>query len=67
MKGANKMKTEFINRVISECIVDTKQYRYIAVYTNNGNEQWVEIHRIPLKSLDTTDTINGWETVKIIK
>ena len=61
------MKTEFINRIISERVVDTKQYRYIAVDNHNGSEQWAEIRRIPIESLDTTDTINGWKTVKIIK
>lgn len=67
IKGANKMKTEFINRIISERIVDTKQYRYMAVDNHNGSEQWTEIRRIQIENLDTIDAINGWETVKIIK
>lgn len=49
------MKKEFIEKVIREGIVDTKDYRYIC----KGNT----IKRLPIASLDTTTAIDGWETV----
>jgi len=52
------MKKEFENRVIQELLVDTKRYRY--VYDGMKNE----IKRLPIKYLDTTSAIDGWETVK---
>ena len=58
------MKNAFYDRVIREQIVDTKQYRYIAKDCYNADEQWVEIRRLPIKDLDTTNAIDSWETVK---
>jgi len=52
------MKKEFENRVIQEFIVDTKRYRYM------HDEMTNEIKRLPIKYLDTTSAIDGWETVK---
>lgn len=57
------MKSEFIERVIREGIVDTKTYRY--VYKCFADH--AEIQRISISSLGTTDAINGWEVVKVIK
>lgn len=67
MKGERTMNSNFYNRVIREQIVDTKKYRYIAKECNGADEQWTEIRRLPIESLDTTAAIDGWETVKIIK
>lgn len=61
------MTKDFINRVIREGIVDTKNYRYIRKDMNNATEQWLEIRRLPLSALDTTAAIDGWETVQVIK
>ncbi len=57
----------FIDRVRAELIVDTRTYRYVAKECNNAEEQWLEIRRLPLDSLDTTEAIDGWETVVTIK
>lgn len=53
------MKKEFLNRILYEGVVDTRKYRYIA---NNPGDSIV-IRRLPIKDLDTTATIDGWETV----
>lgn len=57
------MKKSFIEKVIRENIVDTRSYRYHAVCLPDR----LEIRRLPIVSLDTTDAINGWETVLTIK
>ena len=57
------MKKSFIEKVIRENIVDTRSYRYHAVCLPDR----LEIRRLPIASLDTTDAINGWETVLTIK
>lgn len=57
------MKKEFVERVIRERIVDTKDYRYVVEECSGFNEQWLEIRRIKLADLDTTAAIDGWETV----
>ena len=57
----------FIERVQAERIVDTRQYRYVAKECYNADEQWLEIRRLPLDALDTTEAIDGWETVAKIK
>jgi hypothetical protein len=57
------MKKEFIEKVLRELIVDTKQYRYIRKDCSDAAEQWLEIRRLPLTGLDTTAAIDGWETV----
>ena len=44
-------------------IVDTKLYRYI--YKDFGDH--ADIQRLPLRLLDTTEAIDGWETVKVYK
>lgn len=49
------MKKDFIGKVISDGIVDTRKYRYIV---NDG-----KIMRLPIKDLDTTVAINGWKEV----
>lgn len=58
---------EFIERVRTERIVDTRVYRYVAKECYNADEQWLEIRRLPLSALDTTEAIDGWETVVTIK
>lgn len=47
------MTKAFIERVITESIVDTRKYRYIV---KDG-----KIMRLPIKYLDTTAAIYGWE------
>ena len=49
------MTKAFIERVITESIVDTRKYRYIV---KDG-----KIMRLPIKDLDTTAAIDGWEAV----
>lgn len=61
------MTQKFIDKVIREGIVDTKIYRYIRKDMTNATEQWLEIRRLPITDLDTTNAIDGWETVRIIK
>lgn len=47
---------KFINRVISERIVDSTKYRYIF--------DGVMIKRLPIELLDTTAVFTRWEVVK---
>lgn len=51
------MTKQFLKRVITESIVDTKMYRYI-YNTGNGN-----IERLPLGKLNTTYALTDWEVV----
>ena len=53
---ATKMKKEFIERIIREGTVDTRNYRY-RVFEG-------EIIRLPIEYLGTTAAFGGWETVK---
>ena len=55
------MTQEFINKVIRESMVDTKQYRYVAFEQNDLDHQYQVIMRMPITSLETTDAIDGWE------
>lgn len=56
------MKKEFVDKVIKNGVVDTKKYRY--VYSASAEK--AEIRRIAIGLLDTTATIDGWETVKVV-
>jgi len=49
------MKKEFLNKVLKEGAVDTKNYRYIS--RNDG------IYRIKLEYLNTTAAYTEWEKV----
>lgn len=51
------MTRQFLKRVASESIIDTKKYRY-TYNAENGN-----IERLPLEKLNTTDSITDWEIV----
>jgi hypothetical protein len=53
------MKKDFIEKVLRERIVDTKQYRYVAK-VKDGKQY---INRLPVADLDTTSAIDGWKTV----
>lgn len=57
------MKKTFRERVLKEGMVDTKKYRYIAKEQRNYEKQWVEIWRIPLASLGTTETCANWQVM----
>lgn len=57
------MTKNFEQKVIREGIVDTKAYRYI----RKEYADRMEIQRIQISKLDTTDALDGWETVKVIK
>ena len=56
------MKKEFADKVIKNGVVDTQKYRY--VYSASAEK--AEICRIAIDLLDTTATIDGWETVKVV-
>ena len=57
------MTKAFIDRVLKERIVDTRNYRYIVAECYNVDEAWGEIRRLPINDLDTTAAIDAWETV----
>lgn len=59
------MTKAFENRVKKELTVDTKTYRY--EYECITNQGIAVIKRLPVKELNTTAAIDGWETVKIYK
>lgn len=54
------MKKDFEEKVIRLGVIDTRKYRYRFV----GSPSAPRIERIPLKDLDTTAALNGWEVVK---
>jgi len=49
------MKKEFLNKVLREGVVDTKNYRYVCRYDG--------IYRIKLEHLNTTAAYTEWEKV----
>lgn len=49
---------KFLEKVLHDQIVDTKQYRY------RVNESIGYIERIPIEYLDTTKALEGWELVE---
>lgn len=55
------MTKQFLKRVITESIVDTKMHRYI-YNAGNGN-----IERLSLEKLNTTDSLTDWEVVGNVK
>lgn len=55
------MISNFLRRVVSESIIDTRKYRY-TYNAGNGN-----IERLPLDKLDTTEAISSWGIVGNIK
>lgn len=55
------MISNFLKRVVSESIVDTRKYRY-TYNAGNGN-----IERLQLNKLNTTEAISSWEIVSNIK
>lgn len=57
------MKNSLIDRIRRELTVDTRNYRYNVRTVNNSTEQYDVIERLPLKWLDTTRAIDGWEIV----
>lgn len=58
------MTKQFIEKVLNERIVDTKNYRYIAKVRCDGTQ---EIKRLRIEDLDTTNAIDGWETVQVVE
>ena len=59
------MTKAFESRVKKELTVDTKAYRY--EYECIINQGIAVIKRLPIRDLNTTAAIDGWETVKIYK
>ena len=58
-----KVSKKFIEKVIANGSVDTKSYRYIVKDLPDRQE----VRRLPICQLDTTDAIDGWETVWVIR
>lgn len=61
MSNRNAMKNltkKFIEKVLHDRIVDTKNYRY------RVNESTGYIERIPIEYLDTTKALEGWVQVE---
>lgn len=56
------MTKTFEDRIYSEGIVDTRNYRYAL----KEKEDHHEIIRLPICWLDTTRAIDGWESVREI-
>lgn len=51
-------RKKFLEKVLHDRIVDTKQYRY------RVNESTGYIERIPIEYLNTTKALEEWEQVK---
>ena len=60
------MTKAFINRVMHDGTVDTRNYRYIVTEEHDSDKQWAEIKRLPIDKLETTAVLTDWETVKRI-
>jgi hypothetical protein len=54
---------QIIQKTLTERIVDTRTYRYMA----KEFADHTEIIRLPLAALNTTAAINGWEKVAEIR
>lgn len=65
------MKKEFIQKVLREGAVDTRDYRYVSGVVQDAGKQYRAIKRISRDALGTTSALNdksdhnpfGWETV----
>lgn len=57
------LNDKFIRRVIVERIVDTRKYRYTTREKYTGTHHYIQIIRLPIKALGTTDAIDGWKVV----
>lgn len=58
------MKQEFIQKVIKNEQVDTKDYRYKTFEAHDGERQYRIIKRIPISALGTTAALSeNWETI----
>ena len=55
------MKKSFLQKLIAERIIDTKNYRY--VFNTDCRLKRPLVKRIELYKLGTTAAINGWEIV----
>ena len=53
------MTKAFARKVRKYCAVDTRKYRYILTYSNDGYEIW----RLPLYKLDTVAALTDWKKV----
>ena len=53
------MKSEFIDRVLKQRVVDTAKYRYVAK-VRDGMQY---IARLPIPDLGTTNAIDGWTVI----
>ena len=55
-------------KILGAPFVDTRKYRYVTRCASyDGVNAVVEIMRLPKKSLGTTDAIDKWETVRVIR
>lgn len=63
------MTNQFQQRVLTEGIVDTRNYRYIVRGDHTTGQYgeitdaWQTIYRLPISDLDTTAAIDGWVKV----
>ena len=56
-----RMRKNMIERVKREGIVDTDKYRYKLGTFNGEHTQVLQIVRLPLADLETTNAITGWQ------
>jgi hypothetical protein len=61
-KGIN-IPDAFLLSVLQKGTRDTRNFRYAAQEVNGNTHQWIEIRRLPIRDLDTTAALDGWETV----
>lgn len=61
------MTKKFIDKVIAERIVDTKQFRYAAIEKRDATKQWIEIQRLPIELIGLTSALDNWDTVITIE
>ena len=54
---------DFLFSVLRNGTCDTRNYRYITKEITGNTWQWIEIWRLPIRDLDTTAALDGWETV----
>ena len=56
------MNAKFIDKVIREGFVDTKNYRYVCRVDKTS----AVVSRLPINRLDTTAALEPWEVVEVI-
>lgn len=63
----NKVSYKTLEKVVENgYYIDTPKYRYMLETVNCEYDQYDRISRLLKSKLNTTEAINGWETVAVV-